>query len=281
MDKYRTWTLTLLSIALLLVSVVLQQVVSDIDRNNILYYDTGFFSSVLAGTKKYLARECWIEADTYLHQGLRHPEGDDEHDHDHSHEFMDSHEEFKHHHEHMKPSSTSLFVPYNREDFSGIHHATDFDDKDILPWLRLTAYMDPSQTSAYASGGHWLAWRIGNPQEAIDFLDEGLRNNPGAPDILMELGLIYFDADGSLETRDTKAALDAFNRALKVENELDVTLGLLTYQAFCYEKLGDNESAVNSVDRKLSMMSDAGLGNSDRFRAAQSYREHLLDTTGE
>ncbi len=63
--------------------------------------------------------------------------------------------------------------------------------QEILPWLRVAADLDPQQPETYVVGSYWMRSRLGKVTEAEQFLREGLRFNPGNPDILFELGRIY------------------------------------------------------------------------------------------
>jgi tetratricopeptide (TPR) repeat protein len=62
------------------------------------------------------------------------------------------------------------------------------EQKEILPWLRLAAELDPAQIETYTVGAYWLGQRMGKVTEAEQFLREGLRANPDSYEILFELG---------------------------------------------------------------------------------------------
>ncbi len=63
--------------------------------------------------------------------------------------------------------------------------------REILPWLRLAAALDPEQPETYVVASYWLRTRLGKVNEAEEFLREGLQHNPGDPGILWELGQMY------------------------------------------------------------------------------------------
>ncbi len=153
MTENKATILVMISLILLLLAVFLQQHVKAIDRRYSLYNETDFFSSVIAGFKKLVAHECWIQADVYLHQGLMHEydgKHDDEresfhnsyeedHQHDHDHDVDHNHDgdecPFCGHHD-QKEVKQNPFVPYNRCDFANTKHKTELNDKELLPWLR-------------------------------------------------------------------------------------------------------------------------------------------------
>jgi tetratricopeptide (TPR) repeat protein len=71
------------------------------------------------------------------------------------------------------------------------HLEKNGDEREILPWLKLSAEMDPQRVETYVSAAYWLRTRLGKPDEAEKFLRDGLRENPDSPEILLELGCIY------------------------------------------------------------------------------------------
>ena len=64
-------------------------------------------------------------------------------------------------------------------------------EREILPWLRLSATLDPDRPDTYLIASFWLRTRLGKVNEAEQFLREGLQTNPGHYEILLELGVIY------------------------------------------------------------------------------------------
>jgi len=62
--------------------------------------------------------------------------------------------------------------------------------EEILPWLKLATDMNPQYVDAYRVGYYWLS-RLHKPEDARDFLLEGVRNNPGSSELLFDLGTLY------------------------------------------------------------------------------------------
>src|SRR6266404_3336032 len=63
--------------------------------------------------------------------------------------------------------------------------------REILPWLRLSAELDPNSIRTYTVSAYWLRQRMGKVVEAEKFLRDGLRENPGSFEILFELGRVF------------------------------------------------------------------------------------------
>ena len=73
-------------------------------------------------------------------------------------------------------------------------HLENGHEREILPWLRLAAELDPQSIQTYTVGAFFLREHLTRTNEAEVFLREGLRNNPGNPELLYELGRIYEEA---------------------------------------------------------------------------------------
>ena len=65
---------------------------------------------------------------------------------------------------------------------------------EILPWLKLSADLDPDNVQTYTVTAFWLRERMNNVKEADAVLHEGLRNCPDSYDILFELGRLYYES---------------------------------------------------------------------------------------
>jgi tetratricopeptide (TPR) repeat protein len=63
--------------------------------------------------------------------------------------------------------------------------------REILPWLRIAATLDPEMPETYTVAAYWLRERMGKDREAEQFLREGLKHLPNHPQLLFELGRIY------------------------------------------------------------------------------------------
>jgi tetratricopeptide (TPR) repeat protein len=88
-------------------------------------------------------------------------------------------------------------------------HLEHGNEREILPWLRLAADMDPQKIETYTVGSFFMRQHLNRPREAEAFLREGLRNNPDSYEILSELGRLYDEND-----HDTGRARDVWQLAL-------------------------------------------------------------------
>jgi tetratricopeptide (TPR) repeat protein len=82
---------------------------------------------------------------------------------------------------------------FGRNFFPTVHtHLKGVDTGEILPWLRLSADVDPTRVDTYVTGSYWLRTSLNKPDEAEAFLREGLRASPDSYEILLELGRVCF-----------------------------------------------------------------------------------------
>jgi len=88
-------------------------------------------------------------------------------------------------------------------------HLEHGNEREILPWLRLAADMNPQKIETYTVGSFFMRTHLNRLQEAEAFLREGLRNNPNSYEILFELGQLYDEND-----HDTGRARDVWQLAL-------------------------------------------------------------------
>src|SRR5687767_7395127 len=68
--------------------------------------------------------------------------------------------------------------------------ASDGLEREMLPWFKIAATLDPERPDTYVVASFWLTTKLGKIDEAERFLREGLRSNPRDFQILYELGRI-------------------------------------------------------------------------------------------
>ena len=71
-------------------------------------------------------------------------------------------------------------------------HLDPSQEREILPWLRLAADMDPQMIETYTVGAYFMCQHLNRAEDAEAFLREGLRNNPNNYEILFGLGRLYY-----------------------------------------------------------------------------------------
>jgi tetratricopeptide (TPR) repeat protein len=142
-------------------------------------------------------------------------------------------------------------------------HLESGNEREMLPWLRLAADLDPQKFETYTVGAFFLREHLGRTNEAEAFLREGLRNNPDSCEILFELGRLYHESphDPDRARNVWELGVKKFLR-LKPEEQKEgkiVIDELLVNLARLEDEAGNFEQAINwfHAAQKVSPNPDA------------------------
>jgi tetratricopeptide (TPR) repeat protein len=185
--------------------------------------EDGFMGQTLGESRKFLASHFFTRSDIYFHSGYypsvfdraraaeqeNHVAGGSE-----RHGDKDEDQEGHAHNEHCDHGEEAwgfLGKPKDRMDaftrnfFVSAHtHLTDKGTnaaREILPWIKLTAQLDPGKVDSYTVGAYWLR-NLGRTNEAEAFLREGFRRNPLSHEILFEMGRMYLEKRDYIRARN-------------------------------------------------------------------------------
>jgi tetratricopeptide (TPR) repeat protein len=166
---------------------------------------------VLLGDARHLfAHHLFTKADIYMHSGYypsifdKSAQRSGNHVTDHDDDEHEKEEDF------LGPPKDPL-EQFGRHFMVTQHtHLENGQEKEMLPWLQLSANLDPQLTESYTVAAYWLARHLHRPAEAEKFLQQGLRANPTSYEILFALGRIYLDYD-----HDPSRARNVLELALK------------------------------------------------------------------
>jgi len=193
---------------------------------------TGKSSSFLAlafgDGRKLFANSTFAKADAYFHRGNypsifeinarreeNHMSGEAAHGED-GHEHA-GHEHEEHEEEESASPSLDWIEAFGKHFRASVHvHLEKGEEREMLPWLQLSAELDPQSIEAYTVAAYWLAERLGKVDEAEQFLRQGLRANPKNPDILNELASLYLK-----HRHDPDRARNLWKLALRRWNEVE------------------------------------------------------------
>ena len=190
---------------------------------------TGFMAALMGDSRRLFANQLFVEADVYFHSGY-YPTIFDTAEAENTLD-MNSKEEA------VTPQAASASGRRHYEDEGGGFmgrprdwverfgrnfiptehtHLANGKVREILPWLRLSADMDPHRIQTYLTASYWLRGTLGQPDEAEQFLREGLRANPDSYEILIELGYVY-----DFNNKNPRIARNLFDLALRKWKEQD------------------------------------------------------------
>jgi tetratricopeptide (TPR) repeat protein len=175
-------------------------------RHSALERNTGqpdtILATLLGESRRLLASQLYIKADAYYHMGYYPSIFDSPKDTEEAHEehgAMLAKAGLQKDHQcadHLGDSKDWL-DRFGRNFYPAKHlHADQAGhqaEQEVVPWLRISAELDPQNISTYTLAAFWLRTQLKRPDAAEAFLREGLRANPGSAEILLELGRIYLD----------------------------------------------------------------------------------------
>jgi tetratricopeptide (TPR) repeat protein len=117
-------------------------------------------------------------------------------------------------------------------------------EREILPWLKLSAEMDPHRIDTYTVAAYWLATQLRKVPEAEQFLREGLRENPTSYEILFALGRIYYE-----QYHDAPRARNVWELALRRWREQESTKA--SPDKFAFEEIAVNLGRIEEDQGNL------------------------------
>jgi tetratricopeptide (TPR) repeat protein len=157
----------------------------------------------LGDSRKLFAKHVFLKADAYFHNGYYPTIYDNNEGYEKAHIVEDMHESAEESEANFLGKPKDWLDAFSRNFYPTRHrHLSDpsghddqgkagGDAREILPWLRLSAELDPEHVETYVVSAYWLRTSLKKVDEAEQFLREGLRANPGDHEILFELGCIY------------------------------------------------------------------------------------------
>jgi hypothetical protein len=123
--------------------------------------------------------------------------------------------------------------------FGSRHQEQTRSYNELAPLLKITTALDPHLIPAYEFGASFLAPAppagAGEPTQAIDLMEYGIRQNPDNWHLYYDLAFVYYT-----ELKDYKRAGEAFERASRVPNTHPL---MKVLAAQMHEHAGDYETS--------------------------------------
>lgn len=157
----------------------------------------GLMALLSSDSRQILATHFYVKADAYFHSGT-YPSifeqglTNESHMTGHAHE---DHDEDEHLESAEKPARDWIESFGRRFTLTKHTHLENGEEREILPWLKISADLDPQQVTVYLTAAYWLSTSLHRPDEAQEFLRQGLRANPDSYEILLELGRLEKEKD--------------------------------------------------------------------------------------
>jgi tetratricopeptide (TPR) repeat protein len=183
--------------------------------------------ALMGESRRLLANQLFVEADVYFHSGY-YPSmfdtAESDLDVNEGPEVVTNRATLVNGRLHKEEGEGFLGRPRDWMDRFGRHfyptehtHLANENVREILPWLRLSADMDPHRIQTYLTASYWLRGTLDQPDEAARFLHEGLDTNPDSFEILLELSYVY-----DLNKKNPGVARNVLEEALEKWKEQDV-----------------------------------------------------------
>ena len=180
-------------------------------------------ADLLGDGRKIVADYFYVQGDVYFHSGFYPSIFDQARQQEESDNDVAHPEESEHDHAHDQGEKTFLGEPLDWIDRLSRHfrptkhtHLEGGNIREILPWMSLSAELDPHRIQTFTVTAYWLRNRLGKSAEAEDFLRQGLRENPHSPELLYSLGQIYLE-----DRKDYPRARNIFLAALRCWKEVE------------------------------------------------------------
>ena len=120
--------------------------------------------------------------------------------------------------------------------------------REIMPWLRISAELNPNDVRTYTVTAYWLRERMGKTAEAEQFLRDGLRENPNSYEIMYELGRVYAEShkDADRARNLWRAALIQWQKQEMPKPDPDnfLLVEIASHLALLEEKQGNYRQAL-------------------------------------
>ena len=212
----------------------------------------------LGETRSIISSLSILQADLYFHGGVGHFFEEHEHGFGVA-ETPKGAEVYKEPEIEPRPYISPYNVqPYLSEEISVTEHVHLEGDqlKEIVPWLYYAAKTDPHNVLAYTLTGYYLTFKLDKTDEAIEFLREGIKNNPDSWQVYAEMGVIYFQKleDYAKAVRYLETAKKLLDKS---PHDKFQERYVLTFLAESYEDLGQKDKALPLYKRLHELFPDA------------------------
>ena len=152
---------------------------------------------LLGDGRRLFANHFFVQADVSFHSGYypsifdqaRRPQGTD---HLTAKEGEAAHEEHEHQMNFLGPARDWIERFGRRFMITEHTHLHGENEREILPWLKMSSALDPQKVETYVVAAYWLR-DLGKVKEAERFLRQGLLHNPGSYELLFELGRLCYE----------------------------------------------------------------------------------------
>ncbi len=232
-----------------------------------VYFHSGVYPSMFDQASR--SEENHMASETSAPTEGREEEDADHHDHDPDHDHEEMHSLLDPPRDWLDRFSRNFYPTRH------VHLDSGTDAREILPWIRMSAELDPQRIVTYTTAAYWLRRVLGKVDKAEQFLREGLRANPGNPEIIFELGRLY-DQDH----KDLARARNLYELALldwrkepdPQEEDFLLLRQIVAHLAWLEERQGNFQKAIQDWQSLLPVVKDPSVVQT-RIKELQAHLE--------
>ena len=137
---------------------------------------------------------------------------------------------------------------------------------EMLPWMRLSADLDPRRIQTYVVASYFLRDYLAKADDARDFLRVGLLANPDSPELRYELGRLYFE-----NIKDVPRARNVWLGALRSWDKVEAPKPIKTDS-------GEGERDVHLHSKILDSLAEEELQSGRTNEAIAYFKLSKLDS---
>lgn len=137
---------------------------------------------------------------------------------------------------------------------------------EMLPWMRLSADLDPHRIQTYIVTSYFLRNYLRQFDDAKRFLHAGLMANPDSPELRYELGQLYFE-----NYKDLTHARNVWLSALKAWNQVEAPKPLKT-------ETGEGERNVHLLSKILDALANEEFKAGRTSQAIEYFKQAKLNS---
>jgi tetratricopeptide (TPR) repeat protein len=220
----------------------------------------GVLKLLLGDSRRLFANHFYVKADVYFHSGFYPSIFDQARQVEERENHMAAEQSGTGHDDHDHEQETALpagepddwIVRFGRHFRITEHkHLHGGDLKEILPWLRIAAELDPHRIDTYTVAAYFLIRHLGKVDEAEQFLRDGLEANPDSYELAFELGQLYL-----VQRNDPVRARNLWLLALRRWRETEGTQKEPNYVPFdkITVNLGELEAKSGNIPKAIEWL---------------------------
>lgn len=159
----------------------------------------------------------------------------------------------------FRTSIAALFYIKSEEYFHELEAMQNWKEQtETMPLFRLVTLLDPHMIQAYDVASYHLAVDLKKVQEGLDFLNEGLANNPNNPELHFTAALIHF-----MQTQNYEEAVNHAKIAQSLAADATMLANIIRIKAYALYRQKKFHESLESFQELLKLLQEDSNFNED------------------